>query len=120
MRKYSKKEIHGESIVELIESLLPKESGNLVLFSSRAQMLDVYDKLSEPWQALITLQDDLPKTALLKHHKDRLEEGGGSTLFGLASLAEGVDLPGNYLTNLVIAKILIRYGKLVEQIFGQF
>jgi ATP-dependent DNA helicase DinG len=101
----SKKEIHGESIVELIENLLPKESGNLVLFSSRAQMLDVYGKLSESWQALITLQDDLPKTALLKHHKDRLEEGGGSTLFGLASLAEGVDLPGNYLTNLVIAKI---------------
>jgi len=100
-----KRDIHTESIVELIEQHLPKETGNLVLFSSRAQMLEVYEKLDTDWQEIITLQDDLPKSALLNHHKEKLEEGNGSTLFGLASLAEGVDLPGNYLTHLVIAKI---------------
>jgi ATP-dependent DNA helicase DinG len=101
----SRKELHTNSIAQLIELHLPKESGNLVLFSSRAQMMDVYEQLGSDWQELITLQDDLPKTALIAHHKERLEEGGGSTLFGLASLAEGVDLPGNYLKHLVIAKI---------------
>ncbi|TCS42578.1 ATP-dependent DNA helicase DinG [Reinekea marinisedimentorum] len=101
----SKRDSHTESIAELIRRHLPKESGNLVLFSSRAQMQDVYELLEDDWKALITLQDDLPKTALIEHHKERLEEGGGSTLFGLASLAEGVDLPGNYLKHLVIAKI---------------
>ncbi len=100
-----KRDIHTDSIVKLIENELPQETGNLVLFSSRAQMLEVYDRLSEVWQTIITLQDDLPKSALIKQHKERLEEGGGSTLFGLASLAEGVDLPGNYLTHLVVAKI---------------
>ncbi|MDX1473058.1 MAG: ATP-dependent DNA helicase DinG [Reinekea sp.] len=100
-----KREPHSQSIVKLIETKLPRESGNLVLFSSRAQMREVYEQLSEDWKALVTLQDDLPKTALIAHHKERLEDGGGSTLFGLASLAEGVDLPGNYLTHLVIAKI---------------
>lgn len=101
----SKRDAHSQSIVELIHSQLPQETGNLVLFSSRAQMMEVYELLNDDWQDLVTLQDDLPKTALIQHHKDRLEEGGGSTLFGLASLAEGVDLPGNYLTHLVIAKI---------------
>lgn len=100
-----KREPHSGSIAQLIESSLPREDGNLVLFSSRAQMNDVFDQLSDEWREVITLQDDLPKTALIAHHKSRLEEGAGSTLFGLASLAEGVDLPGNYLTNLVIAKI---------------
>ena len=100
-----KREPHSKSLVQLIESKLPKESGNLVLFSSRAQMREVYEMLSAEWQGIVTLQDDLPKTALISYHKERLEEGGGSTLFGLASLAEGVDLPGNYLTHLVIAKI---------------
>ena len=99
------REAHSESIVRLIESQLPKETGNLVLFSSRAQMYEVYEALSAEWQEVITLQDDLPKTALIAHHRERLEEGAGSTLFGLASLAEGVDLPGNYLTHLVIAKL---------------
>jgi ATP-dependent DNA helicase DinG len=101
----SKRDIHTDSIVKLIETELSREHGNLVLFSSRAQMNDVYELLNDEWQDVVTLQDDLPKTALIKHHKTRLEEGAGSTLFGLASLAEGVDLPGNYLTNLVIAKL---------------
>lgn len=101
----AKREIHSESIARLINTELPKESGNLVLFSSRAQMNEVYELLDDSWKSIVTLQDDLPKTALIQHHKDRLEAGGASTLFGLASLAEGVDLPGNYLTHLVIAKI---------------
>lgn len=101
----SDRDRHTESIVRLVESRLPRETGNLVLFSSRAQMQDVYEQLSKDWQNIVTTQDDLPKTALIQHHRERLEEGGGSTLFGLASLAEGVDLPGNYLTHLVIAKL---------------
>ncbi|TXR53537.1 ATP-dependent DNA helicase DinG [Reinekea thalattae] len=101
----SQRDAHSESIVALIHQHLPMETGNLVLFSSRAQMQEVYEGLNDDWKALVTSQDDLPKTALIEHHKERLNEGGGSTLFGLASLAEGVDLPGNYLKHLVIAKI---------------
>lgn len=101
----AKRELHTASIVQLITHELPKQAGNLVLFSSRAQMNEVYELMPTDWQDIVTLQDDLPKTALIQHHKDQLEKHGCSTLFGLASLAEGVDLPGNYLTNLVIAKI---------------
>lgn len=45
------------------------------------------------------------KQMLISKHKARLDEHTGSILFGLASFAEGVDLPGNYCTNVVIAKI---------------
>lgn len=96
---------HTHAITEFIQSHLPKAAGNLILFSSRAQLNEVYDELDSDWQSIVMKQDDMPKTQLVEQHKSKLEQGGGSTLFGLASLAEGVDLPGNYLTNLVIAKI---------------
>jgi ATP-dependent DNA helicase DinG len=92
-------------MIEAVQQHLPVSTGNLVLFSSRQQMNEVYRGLSADWQARVTLQDALPKNALIGHHRDRLESGQGSTLFGLASLAEGVDLPGNYLTHLMIAKL---------------
>lgn len=101
----SDKPQHSESIRRLIEQSLPPQAGNLVLFSSRVQMNEVYQALPKPWQTRITCQDEMAKSALLAHHRERLDQGVGSTLFGLASLAEGVDLPGAYLTNLVIAKI---------------
>ncbi|MFG1496410.1 ATP-dependent DNA helicase DinG [Saccharospirillum sp. HFRX-1] len=96
---------HTQAMIEAIPAYLPTETGNLVLFSSRKQMQEVYRGLPEGWQERVTLQDDLPKNALIQHHRQRLEDGLGSTLFGLASLAEGVDLPGNYLTHLMIAKL---------------
>lgn len=99
------REPHTLAMINAIAKYLPVETGNLVLFSSRKQMREVYQGLDSDWQERITLQDDLPKNALIAHHRDRLEDGLGSTLFGLASLAEGVDLPGNYLTHLMIAKL---------------
>lgn len=101
----SLREAHTTAMIEAVQAYLPPETGNLVLFSSRQQMNEVYQGLSEEWKERVTRQDALPKNALIRQHRDRLEEGAGSTLFGLASLAEGVDLPGNYLTHLMIAKL---------------
>ena len=54
----------------------------------------------------ITLvQGSLPKTELLARHKAAIDRGERSVLFGLASLAEGVDLPGEHLTHVVVAKL---------------
>lgn len=99
------REAHTTAMIEAVQEYLPTSTGNLVLFSSRQQMNEVYRGLSADWQERVTLQDALPKNALINHHRERLESGQGSTLFGLASLAEGVDLPGNYLTHLMIAKL---------------
>ncbi|MEC8081130.1 MAG: helicase C-terminal domain-containing protein, partial [Pseudomonadota bacterium] len=45
------------------------------------------------------------KRIILESHKDAIDGDKGSLLFGLASFAEGVDLPGKYLTRVYIAKI---------------
>ena len=41
----------------------------------------------------------------MRRHKATIDEGAGSIIFGLASFAEGVDLPGDYCCHVVIAKI---------------
>ena len=51
------------------------------------------------------MQGSETKQMLIKKHKKRIDEGMGSVIFGLASFAEGVDLPGNYCSHVIIAKI---------------
>ena len=101
----SKSAVHTDAIIDSIPDLLNPEEGSLVLFSSRRQMLDVYDGLQMDWRHRVLVQGDRSKQALLEEHKKRIDDGQGSVIFGLASFAEGVDLPGRYCTHVVIAKI---------------
>ena len=68
-------------------------------------MKDVHFGLDTQWQEKILLQDDYSRQELLKQHRQRIDEGAVSILFGLASLAEGIDLPGHYCEHVIIAKI---------------
>ncbi len=96
---------HTELIVRALPQLLRKDSAALMLFSSRRQMLDVLQGLPNQWRDLVLCQDDYQKAQLLKYHRQRVDKGDGSIIFGLASFAEGVDLPGDYCTHVLIAKI---------------
>ena len=96
---------HTRLLTKAIPKLLSLTVGALMLFSSRKQMQDVRQCLSEQWQDLVLCQDDYTKSELLKYHRKRIDEGKGSIIFGLASFAEGVDLPGKYCESVLIAKI---------------
>jgi len=61
--------------------------------------------LSPVWRDLVLCQDDFQKSQLIKYHRQRIDKGEGSLIFGLSSFAEGVDLPGKYCTHVLIAKI---------------
>lgn len=98
-------EEHTDEIVDMLPNLLPSEKGALVLFSSRRQMKDVHYGMGKEWQQKILLQDDYSRQELLKQHRKNIDEGKTSILFGLASLAEGIDLPGGYCEHVIIAKI---------------
>lgn len=98
-------EAHTEEIIDLLPELLEGNKGSLVLFSSRRQMRDVHFGLSQEWRDKILLQDDYSRQELLRLHRKTIDEGKVSILFGLASLAEGIDLPGEYCGHVVIAKI---------------
>ncbi|TQV84649.1 ATP-dependent DNA helicase DinG [Exilibacterium tricleocarpae] len=96
---------HTRSLVTLLPEILDAKQGSLVLFASRRQMLDVYDGLAPAWQEKILLQGERSKQETLNAHRQRIDEGEGSVLFGLASFAEGLDLPGAYCRHVVMAKI---------------
>lgn len=98
-------EAHTKAIITLLPQVMTKTGGCLILFSSKKQMHDVYQGLPEEWQQNILIQSALSKQELIKQHKSRIDNKKTSILFGLASLAEGIDLPGLYCEQVVIAKI---------------
>ena len=101
----SQTEEHTDFIVQAIPRILQHDCAALMLFSSRRQMLDVMQSLTKEWRDRVLCQDDYQKAQLLKYHRQRVDKGEGSLIFGLASFAEGVDLPGKYCTHVLIAKI---------------
>ena len=96
---------HTAAIVKALPELLPAPVAALMLFSSRRQMQEVLEKLPKTLHKIVLCQDDHQKARLLEHHRQRIDAGEDSLIFGLASFAEGVDLPGAYCTHVLIAKI---------------
>jgi ATP-dependent DNA helicase DinG len=96
---------HTAAIIRELPGLVEGSRGSLVLFSSRRQMQDVFDGLDREWRRQVFIQGNLSKQETLNKHKARVDGGESSVLFGLASFAEGVDLPGAYCEHVVIAKI---------------
>lgn len=96
---------HTDALIDQLPTILDHGEGSLVLFSSRRQMQDVYQGVSARFGGRILLQGDYSKQEILRRHKAAIDGGEGSVIFGLASFAEGVDLPGDYCRHVVIAKI---------------
>lgn len=98
-------EQHTKEIVAYLNDNIDVDGASLVLFSSRRQMEEVAQAVSDVIKDIMLIQGEQSKRVILDSHKARIDDGKGSLLFGLASFAEGVDLPGNYLTSVYIAKI---------------
>lgn len=96
-------EAHTAEIVALIPELMAANAGTLVLFSSRRQMEQVAEQLTLQQELLVQGQGS--KSRLLEKHRERVDQGQSSLLFGLASFAEGLDLPGAYCEQVIIAKL---------------
>jgi ATP-dependent DNA helicase DinG len=96
---------HSDEIAALLPSILLQDKAALVLFSSKKQLKDVYETLDSQWQPYVLRQSAMSKQALLDAHREAVDKDQRSIVFGLASFAEGVDLPGKYCTHVVIAKL---------------
>ncbi len=96
---------HTDALIEMMPTLLREERGTLALFSSWRQMLAVYEGLPPDLQRQILKQGDYSKHEMLTRHREQVDAGEYSSLFGLASFAEGVDLPGDYCRHVIIAKL---------------
>lgn len=98
-------EAHGKEVVQRLPALLARQRGTLVLFASARQMREVYAALPQDWQACVLMQGQCSRRELIERHRACIDGGGRSALFGLASLAEGVDLPREYCTHVICAKL---------------
>ncbi len=95
----------ADELVKRLPDLWAGEKATLVLFTSRRQMQQVRDALAPDYPDLIITQDDMAKGEVLRQHCSRVDEGRPSVLFGVASFAEGIDLPGKYLHHVVITRL---------------
>lgn len=95
----------GEALIKRLPGLWAGEKATLVLFTSRRQMQLVRDALAPDYPELILTQDDMAKNEVLRQHCSRVDAGKPSVLFGVASFAEGIDLPGKYLHHVVITRL---------------
>ncbi len=110
---------HTQALIEHLPNLLypdslteggeqgdePSGGGVLVLFASRRQMEELVDALADdlPWQLLV--QGELSTAEIVSRHRATIDGGERSVIFGLASFAEGMDLPGAYCEHVIIAKL---------------
>jgi len=96
---------HTEEVAEYLDKQLPKAKAALVLFSSWRQMFTVLERLPDSIKNSVLVQGDLAKHEIISRHKKQIDKDEASIIFGLASFAEGVDLPGHYLTEVIITKL---------------
>ncbi len=96
---------HTDEVTDFLNAELPKLSASLVLFSSWRQMFRVLEGLDTALRDRVIEQGGRSKSAMLQLHRERIDNQQPSCLFGLASFAEGVDLPGHYLTDVIITKL---------------
>ena len=96
---------HTDEIIKLLPDLIADNTGTLVLFSSRHQLTEVAENIPYYIQDHLLIQGDYNIQTLLEKHKERIEDNETSIIFGLASFAEGIDLPGELCTHVIIAKL---------------
>ena len=94
-----------DELVDSIRERIEDKAGNLVLFASYWQMNLVADKLRRQFGKALLVQGETSRTKMITMHKRNRDQGNTSIVLGTGSLAEGLDLPGHYLTNLIITKL---------------
>ena len=97
-----------EFVAEL-KTLLPQHIQNqeatLVLFPSMAMMKELLPIIEKKFPGQILAQHTMAFKDMLRIHKQRVDEKKGSILCGVATLAEGLDLPGKYCTHVIICAL---------------
>lgn len=94
-----------DELIKKIPQYLTQGKACLVLFSSYWQMNKVADALREQHKLNIVVQGEHSRQHIIEQHKKRCDDDKVSIIFGTQSFSEGLDLPGNYLTNLIITKL---------------
>ncbi len=99
------RERYTDMLIEIMADLVEPGKGTLVLFTARRQMQAVYDGIDDSLRQQVLNQDALGKQEIIRRHCAAVDRGESSIIFGLASFAEGIDLPGDYCSHVVITRL---------------
>lgn len=112
---------HTEELGRLLPDLLTMETSALALFSSWRQLREVRDSLPRAVAERCRIQGERSRQSLLEDHRAAVDGGEPSYLLGLASFAEGIDLPNDYCRHVIIAKLPFSVPEdPVEQAYGEW
>lgn len=98
-------EAHVAAVTDWLLASLDWSAGNLVLFTSKRKLEAAYERLPASRRPVVRAQGRKGKAELVAEHVRAIEAGRGSTLFGLASFGEGLDLPGRLCETVVITQL---------------
>ena len=98
---------HPRELVYKLERLFEANpvKGVLVLFNSRKSMELTARTVNSSLQGELLVQGAAPIAELVAKHKERILAGYRSILFGLDSMAEGLDLPDVFCEQVVITRL---------------
>ena len=96
---------HTDEVAELLPGLLALDRSALVLFASWRQLNEVVRRMPQALADQMKVQGNGSKQALLSAHREAIDAGRSSYVVGVASFAEGVDLPDDYCRHVIIAKL---------------
>lgn len=99
-------DFYVKELAQRLPNDLPyQQKGILLLFHSFKMMKEVRKNLPQSFLDYCLFQGSGNLTELINTHKSRVDSGKGSILVGVSSLAEGLDLPGNYCSMVVLTRL---------------
>ena len=99
------RERHPKEVAKYLVSELDWSKGSIVLFTSRWKMEKVAELMPAAQRKQVLVQGETAKQKMIDEHLRRTSAGEGSVLFGLNSFGEGLDLPGEACTTVVITQV---------------
>lgn len=106
--EFTTREIFQKELTLYLSQILnyTEAYGSLVLFFNRQQLIDTFKTLPVKLQNKILLQTEFSSNQkLISEHKETIDGGKPSIIFGLNSFAEGVDLPSKYCMHVIVTKL---------------
>ncbi|MFO1280141.1 MAG: ATP-dependent DNA helicase DinG [Burkholderiaceae bacterium] len=96
---------NAEVAQALIRDLREVRHGALALFTSREQLRVAVEALPGDLRDVVLVQTEWPRATLMARHRERVQAGEASVIFGMQSFGEGLDLPGELCESVFIAKL---------------
>lgn len=96
---------YEEELRRLLPQAVDGTEGTLILFPSRRLMRLCLPALRDAFGERVYAQGQMGIRELVREYRARRENGQGALLCGLATLAEGLDLPGSLCTHVIICAL---------------